>query len=103
MATLGSVPLTTVTVTILSAMLFGLCESRSELSCSFSDKQSTATVKNNNPFQKTCSFECDFTTEGDEHLNRGAAGLNPGESFSQKATSKAKITAVKSKTTDCEK
>jgi hypothetical protein len=90
-------------VTIVGAVLLGLNESRSELSCAFAGKQSTATIKNNNSFQKTCSFECDYTTDGDEHINKGATGLNPGQSFSQKAMSKAKITAVKSKTTDCEK
>ncbi len=88
---------------IFGGVLFGFRESRGELSCAFADKQSTATVKNNNAFQKTCSFECTFTTEGNEHLNKGAAGLKAGESFSQPATSKAKITAMKSKSTDCEK
>ncbi|UPT91421.1 hypothetical protein HAP41_0000022340 [Bradyrhizobium barranii subsp. apii] len=101
MTKFGSVLLTMLIA--CGAMFISFREARSELSCAFSDKQSTATIKNNNNFQKTCAFECDFTTEGDEHLNKGAAGLNPGESFSQKATSKAKITSVKSKTTDCEK
>lgn len=72
-----------------------------ELTCAFSGKDSIATVKNTNAFQKTCEFECIYNTEGDEHINRGKAGLNAGQSWTQKAQSSSRIKEVKSKKVDC--
>jgi hypothetical protein len=75
----------------------------SDLSCSFKDKTSTAVVKNNNTFQKTCAFECIYSLDVGEHINKGKAGLNAGQSFTQPGEAKMPIKAFKSKTTDCEK
>jgi|EndMetStandDraft_2_1072991.scaffolds.fasta_scaffold240153_2 hypothetical protein len=91
------------TLTAVALVTFDLRYASGKLTCSFKDKESTATIQNNNTFQKTCKYECIFLTEGNEHINKGAHGLNPGESHSQPATAKAKITKVKSQMTDCEK
>ena len=80
-----------------------LRKASADLTCTFNGKESRAIVKNNNPFQKTCTFECHYATEGNEYMHKGSAGLNPGESFESKGTGSAKITKRISQTTNCEK
>lgn len=69
--------------------------------CEFKDKNSTATVTNDNSFQSTCTYECLYRTDGDDHINRGKAGLNPSESRTSNGTSADKILDIKSKSVNC--
>ncbi|MEE1611888.1 hypothetical protein [Microvirga sp. CF3016] len=91
----------TLTIAVVAAFLTS--PALAGLTCNYNGKDSTAIVKNEKKFQKTCTFECEFNTEtASTHINRGSSGLNPGESHSQKGISSANITGLKAKSNDCD-
>lgn len=90
---------------LLLAAVLGLsghpAVSAGTVKCEFNAKTSTATVTNDNKFQSTCSWECNYKTEGNDFIHRGKSGLNPGESFSNKSTAKDTIVSLEKKSVDC--
>lgn len=90
-------------IAITVALLAGAVSSfaAGTLKCEFKDKVSTATVTNDNTFQSTCKWECNYKTEGNDYSHKGSSGLNPKESFTSKDTAKAKLLSVNSKSVDC--